>query len=52
MSTYENSQKAIDAGGDALRPANRFPWYDKTSDGFRRLEVAAPKKRVLSRPVR
>jgi len=44
MSTYENSQKAIDAGGDALRPANRFPWYDKTSDGFRRLEVAAPEK--------
>ncbi len=40
--TYDDPQNAIDAGGQALRPLNRFPWYDPASDGLRRVEVPAP----------
>ena len=44
MNTYEDPQKAIDAGGQALRPLNRFPWYDPAKDGLQRVEVRAPEK--------
>ena len=44
MSTYEDPQKAIDAGGQALRPASGFPWYDPASDGLQRVEVRTPEK--------
>ena len=44
MSTYEDPQKAIDAGGQALRPVNRFPWYDPAKDGLQRVEVRPPEK--------
>ena len=44
MSTYEDPQKAIDAGGQALRPSNRFPWYDPAKDGLQRVEVRPPEK--------
>lgn len=44
MSTYEDPQKAIDAGGEALRSANPFPWYDPAKDGLARVEVRPPAK--------
>jgi hypothetical protein len=44
MSTYEDPQKAIDAGGEALQPLNRFPWYDPVNDGLRRMDVRPPEK--------
>ena len=39
MNTYENPENAIDAGGQALRSANHFPWYDPAKDALRRVEV-------------
>ena len=44
MSTYQDPQKAIEAGGQALRPLNRFPWYDPVKDGLQRVEVRPPEK--------
>jgi hypothetical protein len=42
MSDYENPQRATDAGGEALRHANSFPWYDSRKDDFQL--VATPEK--------
>jgi hypothetical protein len=40
--TYENDpQKAVEAGAQALRPLNRFPWYDRTKDGLQPVEIRA-----------
>ena len=44
MSTYDDPQRAIDAGGQALRSSNRFPWYDPAKDGLQRVEVRAQEK--------
>jgi len=44
MSTYENPQNAIEAGGQALRPLNRYPWYNPVKDGLQRVEVRAPEQ--------
>ncbi len=41
MSTYQDPQISIDAGGQALR-SNRFPWYDAAKDGLKRVEVRPP----------
>ena len=52
MSKYEDPQQAIDAGGQALRQQNRFPWYDSAKDSLRRVEVRSPEKATFSAPVR
>lgn len=44
MSTYQDPQKAIDAGGQALQPVNRYPWYDPARDGLQRVEVRLPER--------
>jgi hypothetical protein len=38
MSIYD-PEKAIEAGGTALRPGNSYPWYDPASDGLARVAV-------------
>jgi hypothetical protein len=44
MSTYADPQTAIEAGRQALRPLNRYPWYDPVNDGLRRVEVRPPQE--------
>ena len=39
---YDDPQTAINAGGDALRSQNRFPWYDPVKDGLRQVNVRPP----------
>ncbi len=41
---YDDPQKAIDDGGQALRSGNRFPWYDRARDSLQRVEVRVPEK--------
>ncbi len=41
---YEDPQKAIDAGGQALRTSHHYPWYDRASDGLQRVEVRPPER--------
>jgi hypothetical protein len=51
MSAFENPQNAIDAGGTALRPLNRYPWYDAAKDDLARMEIQPPEETRETGPV-
>ncbi len=45
-------QEAVTSGQQALRRAQRFPWYDRSKDALRPIELPEPEElRPLERPV-
>ena len=42
--SYEDPQKAIEAGAQALRSSHGYPWYNAAKDGLQRVELREPEK--------